>query len=272
MYTTQSLRALYATTCIELKCKRNSSVAALLPDAAGANATLTSLDLSLNFVGPAGCKAVVRLAAYAAGLVTLSLRDNQVSNEVVTAMLHDLKEHPTLTTIDLSRNPISHAGGKTLLQLASANANLRHIFIDATLINPALAKRIEDRLELNAAIAEKRLAMAAASSSGARDDGGGMGSAIQTDEHVVVDAAAGARRPRREIPPGEGLSALSAAMSEAMAGDTDLVATFAPFMVILKVADDRAARRRRQEDGAQADDVEDETALPERSDTASVEA
>jgi hypothetical protein len=73
------LPEIYAAMCAESHCKANSALRRQFADRPGDR----TVDLSLNFVGPGGCGAVVATVQRAPCVDTFSLRDNQVGNDVV---------------------------------------------------------------------------------------------------------------------------------------------------------------------------------------------
>ena len=145
-----SLLDAYCSACAALGCKANSTLLRTLPSKPECAGELKELDLTLNFVGPIGSQAVVAMARVAPALHTLILRDNQVNNSVVEDIFGAFANHPSLTKLDLSKNPISHTGGKMLSQLVIKNPKICHLVLDETLINIALSHKIEARLQDNA--------------------------------------------------------------------------------------------------------------------------
>eukprot|EP00760_Papus_ankaliazontas_P015213 PhM_4_TR16408/c0_g1_i1/m.87530 len=144
-----NLRAHYLSLCQEHKCKPNSDILAVLPDAPATVSCFKTLDLSDNFVGKNGVLCLLPVVRAATYLTTLSLRDNYIDNETVSKLCAALESHPSLTRLDLSRNQISHAGGKEISALVTRNPRLISVEVEHTYINKALVKIIHRKASEN---------------------------------------------------------------------------------------------------------------------------
>jgi hypothetical protein len=142
-------RSAYAEACASVGCRPNRTLAKALTKCALDQ--VNTLDLNTNVVGRNGAIAVVELAARLSSLRRLLLADNNLINDNVLLITKRLLSHPSLIELDLSENPISHAGGKALLAFAKTNRRLRCVRLTGTLINPALIRLIHDACEKNAA-------------------------------------------------------------------------------------------------------------------------
>ena len=140
---------LYVEQCAARSVKANSSVVAALqkfetPDA------VTELDLSANYVGPGGFVPLLEIVRRAPALRHLNVADNRITNEVLDALLIALLEagHGScgLETLNLSANPISHAGGKALIHFVRSlrRASCPLITVEGTLLTPALAASVAE--------------------------------------------------------------------------------------------------------------------------------
>lgn len=154
------LNTLYVAECQKLKCKPNTELVRLF--SATPASALCLLDLSKNMLGPYGIIPFLNVVLpNAANLKALALPHNTLGNEAVLHLCDALlaQQPPAAAAIamlDLSHNPISHAGGKRLLQLAAhagvgSGGALRSIALEGTLINVALIGKIHAALRLGAA-------------------------------------------------------------------------------------------------------------------------
>ena len=144
-----SLKEIYISECGQRSCKANSKVVASLPDKADDNGTLRLLDVSQNFVGKNGVGCLLTVARAATKLQTLNLRDNYLDNDTITEVCRVLDGHSSLTSLDLSRNPISHTGGRELSHFVARNRRIVKVELDETHINRALLKIIAQKSEGN---------------------------------------------------------------------------------------------------------------------------
>eukprot|EP00906_Rhabdomonas_costata_P019957 RCo029031 len=148
---TISLQQLYIKACEEMRCKKNSFLLGVLPSTPGDFGRLTELDLSLNFVGRVGLRAVLLVVQRAPALTRLCLADNWLNNDSVKELVAAVSGMPQLRHLDLSRNPISHAAGKLLSELVTRTPSLVYLGLEGTLIGPAVLREIAARLQANAA-------------------------------------------------------------------------------------------------------------------------
>jgi hypothetical protein len=144
-----SLRDLYVSECGKSKCKVNTGVLRLLPADAKNNDQLKVIDLSANIVGSQGLHPILVVAQNAIGLESFIAPDNYLSNECVKELTERLDRHPTLNRIDLSRNPISHQGGKLLSAFVRRNEKIEQLVLKDTLINNALVAIMEKKCAEN---------------------------------------------------------------------------------------------------------------------------
>lgn len=144
-YEGKSLRDVYASQCEKLHCRKNSYLLKTLSNSPNDFGSLTELDLSLNFVGRNGIKAVLEVIRISPNVQRLCLADNWLNNDAVKEIVAVLTGLSNLHHLDLSRNPISHTAGKILSDYISRTPAMQTIQLDETLINPALVKIIEGK-------------------------------------------------------------------------------------------------------------------------------
>lgn len=213
MFFSVSLHDAYLATCKREGVKPNSVLARTLPTTVATASDITEVDLSTNFVGARGCKVLLEVAAGMPCLRRLCLRDNQLTNDVVDDLCRHLKQHPSLCELDISRNPISHTGGKALLYYA-AHCNSRLIALNAneTLLNEGLKKRLDEQIRVNRAnyvsstpqhsiiVTDEGAAGAAAGSGGGGGVDGGVAASRMKRQgtETVDDDVGGSAQPSRQ--------------------------------------------------------------------------
>ncbi|KAG5472421.1 hypothetical protein LSCM1_03820 [Leishmania martiniquensis] len=152
-YIGYSQREIYKKRCSELGCACNSAVVQLLSDVPDDAASLTSLDLSRNFLGRKGIIPLLDVIESAEHLRSLDLRDQQLGNDVLELICARLRRHPSLLKLNLSNNPITLAVSSALLDLAKENSVLQYILLEKTLVRSSMVTAIEVQLEKNRALA-----------------------------------------------------------------------------------------------------------------------
>ena len=153
---------------------------------AASTAAIRILDFTRNVVGPKGIMPLLKCiqhhsgsvapskpsssppvagdAAPLAGLQVIRLCNNSLTNESVFSLVASVTGHPSLRSINLSGNPISHAAGKALHAFVKANTLIHEMELRDTLINPALIRLIQAQCAASAQdhAAEKTASTAAA--------------------------------------------------------------------------------------------------------------
>ncbi|KAK7201086.1 calpain-like cysteine peptidase [Novymonas esmeraldas] len=166
-YVGYSQREIYKKRCDELGCACNSAVVRVLSDAPDDVASLTSLDLSRNFLGSKGVIPLLDVIEGATQLRSLDLRDQKLGNDAVEVICARLRRHPSLLKLNLSSNPITLAVSSALLELARQNTVIQYIYLEHTLVRPAMVTVIEVQLEKNRAAAAEASSPPAAAAAAA---------------------------------------------------------------------------------------------------------
>lgn len=148
-YTGFSLREVYKKRCADLQCAANSAVVKVLSDVPDDFTSLTSLDLSRNFLGTKGVVPLLDVVECAKALRSLDFRHQELGNEAVAIICARLRGHPSLQKLNMSDNPITLAVAADLLELAKNSPVLQYIFLDRTLVRPSMLTVIEVQLEKN---------------------------------------------------------------------------------------------------------------------------
>ncbi|KPI90163.1 putative calpain-like cysteine peptidase putative cysteine peptidase Clan CA family C2 [Leptomonas seymouri] len=144
-----SLREVYKKRCADLQCAANSAVLEELSDVPDDFASLTSLDLSRNFLGTKGVIPLLDVVECAKAIRSLNLRNQELGNEAAAIICARLRRHPALQKLDMSHNPITLAVSTDLLELAKNNPVLQYISLEHTLVRPSMVTVIEVQLEKN---------------------------------------------------------------------------------------------------------------------------
>eukprot|EP00756_Hemistasia_phaeocysticola_P018353 Hpha_TRINITY_DN15587_c1_g5::TRINITY_DN15587_c1_g5_i1::g.108457::m.108457 len=150
-----SLSEVYRHFCQELGIKPNSGVRRILPKEPGVH--MTELNLGLNYIGVKGIAPLLEVLRRNKGLRVLNLRDNNLENAEVRSLVTVLLSAAgsNLTTLDLSNNPISLAGGSALVDLLTRQRRLTTLNMDGTLVQPKVLDRVEEQLKLNRSQAQQ---------------------------------------------------------------------------------------------------------------------
>ncbi|KAG5497963.1 hypothetical protein GH5_02759 [Leishmania sp. Ghana 2012 LV757] len=218
-YVGYSQREIYKKRCRELGCACNSAVVQLLSDVPDDVASLTSLDLSRNFIGRKGILPLLDVIEGAGQLRSLDLRDQQLGNDVVEVICARLRGHPSLLKLNLSNNPITLAVSSALLDLVKENSVLQYVLLQQTFVRSAMVTAIEVQLEKNRALAR------AASTVLPKTDSPSSRLAVLTSPAAATSAAdeesgvPGRERAGLSTPAGSGTSAAASLLSR---GDSAL--------------------------------------------------
>ena len=121
--------------------------ATFLSQALVVNTSLTTLDLSMNSIGAEGATLLSQTLPVNTSLTTLDLSDNSIGAEGATSLSQALTVNTSLTTLDLSDNSIGAEGATSLSQVVAVNTSLTTLDLSdnsigaegATSLFPALA-------------------------------------------------------------------------------------------------------------------------------------
>jgi hypothetical protein len=139
----------YKQYCLNFGIKPNSGLLKSLPSVVGDFATTINLDL--NYIGVKGVQPLLQILRRNRGLRLLNLKDNNLENNEVRALVNVLLTDSgnTLTHLDLSNNPISLAGGSAIMDLVSQKKSLTTVVLRGTLIQPKVVEKIVEAAESN---------------------------------------------------------------------------------------------------------------------------
>lgn len=141
-----SLLDIYRNHCSQSGIKPNSGLLKMLPKTVGEN--ITKINLDLNYIGVKGFQPLLQILKVNRGLTFLNLKDNNLENNEVRALVTVLctESGDLLRHLDLSNNPISLAGGTALLDLIEKQRNLSSVVVSGTLIQPKIVEKLNDAL------------------------------------------------------------------------------------------------------------------------------
>ena len=148
-YVGMALKEVYAFACDEFHLKRNSRFYSELPASADAVDTVREIDVSKNYIGPKGLRALLEVVRSCPRLHTLVLRDQQLSKEAVLTLCDALVSHPALRTLDLRQNPITIDGGRHLFDLVQCNPRIEQVMLENTEVKDSLITAINARTARN---------------------------------------------------------------------------------------------------------------------------
>lgn len=143
---------LYGYLCKSCKCKVIPSVAMMFPDTQNSWGTVTHVDLSTSYVGPKGVVPVIELCKALPNVTSVALRDNYLTNESIWHLCKMALYHPSLSTLDLGKNPISWAGAMCLVELVTRNHHVTDVQLGSTSIPPNVAEAIGAQALKNASL------------------------------------------------------------------------------------------------------------------------
>eukprot|EP00758_Cryptobia_borreli_P012259 Tbor_TRINITY_DN5730_c2_g1::TRINITY_DN5730_c2_g1_i1::g.19911::m.19911 len=146
----ESLLEAYKSYCSYYCIKPNSGLLKILPSAPGVY--VGNINLDLNYIGVKGFLPLLQILKKNRGLQVLNLKDNNLENKEIMALVDVLLSKngiSYLRHIDLSNNPVSHAGGLAILELLNRQKSLTSVVLKDTLIQPKLIRKINDAAEAN---------------------------------------------------------------------------------------------------------------------------
>ena len=120
----------YQQKCEELGIKPNSHMLQHLQ-----RMNLLTLDLELLYLGLKGISAVISVLKAIPTLQEISLRNSQLSNEIVVELAAVCQSHPNIWHIDVSHNPVTLPAAKALLTCSQENPNITQVDLDNTEIS-----------------------------------------------------------------------------------------------------------------------------------------
>eukprot|EP00755_Sulcionema_specki_P015365 Sspe_Gene.59188::Locus_32500_Transcript_1_1_Confidence_1.000_Length_2019::g.59188::m.59188 len=154
-YAGMTMVEVYTNVCVALGIKPNSRVIRDLNTSKGEEST--TLDVSRNYIGEKGFKALLELIRLQTHLVRVVLIDNGITNDAVVGLCRVAESHPSLVSLDLSGNPLSLCGGQALLNLCRKNHRITELDVSRSNIEERMAKKITEALAVNTRLNSRTL-------------------------------------------------------------------------------------------------------------------
>jgi hypothetical protein len=107
------------------------------------------IDLSMNMVGTKGLLPVLEVIRISPRLRKFSVKENYLDNAACNQLVQALKDHPSISHLDVSHNPISWTGGMSLLELVDLNPRIKRVDVEGTHIKPDIIDVLARRIEQN---------------------------------------------------------------------------------------------------------------------------
>lgn len=139
-------RILYLRRCTALGVKPNSGIERLLTEAQEA---VRTINLANNYIGPRGLMALMDVVEKNENVEELILGNNGANNQVVERLCMILRTHPSLRSINLDHNPISHLAGRMVLYAIQVNPRITKLSLEGTVLQPVMLSRIALQLHRN---------------------------------------------------------------------------------------------------------------------------
>jgi hypothetical protein len=121
----------------------------LLIKAIGSKPTITSLNLSGNYINCPGAQKIVEALKGNTTLIYLYLADNFIGDKGAAVLAEMLKINTTLTHLDLKNNSIEHLGAGQIAAALKINTTLISFDLSGNFIGCLGAQKIAEALEVN---------------------------------------------------------------------------------------------------------------------------
>jgi len=106
--------------------------------------------IQLRHVGAKAALAAVHIVHVIPNVRELGLSANGLNNNHIVRLLEELKGHPSLTSLDLSHNPISVVAGQALLRFVAENHRVRTVNVTGTSLLTHQVEALAEALQKNA--------------------------------------------------------------------------------------------------------------------------
>lgn len=146
-----SPRETYVLLCERAHCKPIAAISRLFPPDIATWDEVVVLDFSRTYVGPRGALPIIDLCRRLPQLRQLNFADSYFTNEVVWQLAQMAVMHPSLESIELSRNElISWTGAMCLAELAVQNQHIVFIGLRGVTVQPQILDAIFMQTRRNA--------------------------------------------------------------------------------------------------------------------------
>lgn len=155
-YSTTNPRDMYTALCKKCGCKPISAVASRFPDKVGTWNQLDVIDVSKTYVGPKGIIPLIEICKLLPNVETLIFRDNYLNNEAIWYLSKMVMFHPSIKTLDLSRNAISWTSAMCLVELVTKNIQVGSVILSDTAIPQGIVEAIQAQVAKNASLGGRK--------------------------------------------------------------------------------------------------------------------
>ena len=152
----ESSQAVYERSCKHHNTRVNKHIHAALP-ASVTTHELRKLDASATYLGDRGTAAFIELLSHCPNVSAISLQSQNLSPASIKCICKAVEKHPSIKTLDLAHNFISHQEGKLLSRLCSVVSHVETMNLTGTSLNPGVTEQIGQRLLINRKINAKRV-------------------------------------------------------------------------------------------------------------------
>lgn len=147
---------LYGLLCKSNGCKVIPAVAYMFPNTPGSWGSVTSLNLAGTYVGSKGVVPIIELCKALPNVVNVSVSDNYLSNESIWYLSKMALYHPSIASIDVSKNPISWIGAMCVVELVTKNHHITAVHVGGTSMPTAVVDAIQAQVLKNASFGTRR--------------------------------------------------------------------------------------------------------------------
>jgi len=145
----KSNRTLYTDACSTMGIRRNGELTESFSERQDAF-ELRRLDLRNNYLGAEGIRALFHLVQANKALVSVGFHSQGIDDACLTELVGLLRQHPRVTTVDLSHNPdITHASSPALLSLVNDNKMISELCLEGTSIPSAVQRHLTMKADEN---------------------------------------------------------------------------------------------------------------------------
>lgn len=145
----KSLKEVYEDQCKERQVHANSALLSTLPERQGVALPSDVVDLTRNFLGDNGIIPFLQVIERTPTIRKVIFVENGLRNNSIKALCAIASKHAGLTSIDVSDNYISEGAGLAILKLLEENPKITEFKIRNTKIDVELRVKIKDTLERN---------------------------------------------------------------------------------------------------------------------------
>ncbi|KAL0242597.1 hypothetical protein GEMRC1_005160 [Eukaryota sp. GEM-RC1] len=128
------------------------SVSMLLIEALKTNSTITSLELSSNYIGDEGVRALAEVLKVNASVTSVNLHYNFIKVEGARALAEVLKLNSSVTSVNLRTNSVGDVGARALADALNVNTSVTSVNLRANSIGDEGARALAEALKVNASI------------------------------------------------------------------------------------------------------------------------